>query len=241
MSDYNFLGLVNDVCGRVNETPLTAASFASANGFYTTAKEAVSSSIRFINQHEFEWPFNHVKDELTLTPGTIRYSYPVNAKTVDLETFRIVRDNTLGNETVSLVQIDYEEYLARYLDDEYNTSDTGIRGIPTKFFRAPDLTFGVHPAPDKAYKLIYEYYNLPVDLSLYTDVPSIPVSFRHVIVDGAMYYVYFFRGDIETADRLYQKFQDGIKNMRTLYINRYNYIRDTRLPERSYPYVIRTN
>jgi hypothetical protein len=76
-------------------------------------------------------------------------------------------------------------------------------------------------------------------LALSTDVPSIPADFKHVIVDGAMYYVYFFRGDIETADRVYQKFQDGIKNMRTLYINRYDKIRDGRIPERSYPYTLR--
>lgn len=238
---YDFLGLVNDVCYRVNETPLDDSNFADSSGFYLTAKEAVNSSIRFINQHEFEWPFNHARSEQTLTPGIIRYAYPIDAKTVDFETFRIRRNNTLGNETVSLRKMDYEEYLEKYIDDEYNTTDTSIRKIPERVFQTTDLNFGIHPAPDKAYKLIFEYYSLPVDLALSTDIPSIPQSFRHIIVDGAMYYVYFFRGDIETADRLWQKFQDGIKNMRTLYINRYDKIRDTRIPERTYPYTIRVS
>jgi hypothetical protein len=225
----------------VNETPLTSDNFATASVFYSTAKEAVNSSVRFINQNEFEWPFNHARSEQTLTPGTIRYSYPISAKSVDFESFRIRRDNTLGNETSSLKKMMYEEYLQNFLDDEYNTTDTSIRSIPRHVFQTPDQNFGVYPAPDKAYKLIFEYYNLPIDLVLSTDIPSIPQDFRHVIVDGAMYYVYFFRGDIETADRLFQKFDQGIKNMRTIYINRYDYIRDTRVIQSDYPNVLRTN
>lgn len=238
---YDFLGLVNDACGRVNETPLTSSNFANAGEFYSTAKEAINSSIRYINQHEFEWPFNHIRSEQVLTPGIIRYSYPVATKTVDFETFRIRRDNTLGNETSSLRKITYEEYLEYFLDDEYNTADTSIRTLPTRVFQTPDFNFGVWPAPDKAYTLIFEYYTLPVDLILYTDIPAIPQDFRHIVVDGAMYYIYFFRGDIETADRLFKKFEDGIKHMRTLYINRYDYIRDTRVAHGQYPYVIRTS
>lgn len=238
---YNYLDLVNDVCGRVNETKLTSSNFSNANGFYSTAKEAVNSAIRFINQHEFEWPFNHNTFEQTLTPGTVRYTYPANTKTVDFESFRIKRDNSIGNGTVALQPITYEEYLTYLSDDEYNTTDTGIRGLPYFVFRTPDLGYGVYPAPDNAYTLVFERYTLPTDLVNHSDSPSLPDAFRHIIVDGAMYYVYFFRGDIETADRLYQKFQDGIKNARTLYINRYDYIRDTRISHRQYPYVIRTS
>lgn len=238
---YNFLNLVNDVCGRVNETRLTSANFASANGFYSTAKEAVNSAIRFINQHEFEWPFNHNTYEQVLTPGTVRYAYPDNTKTVDFESFRVKRDNVLLNETVPLQLITYEEYLSYLSDAEYNTTDTGIRAVPYFVFRSPDLKYGVYPVPNQAYTLVFERYILPTDLVAHNDEPTLPDSFRHIIVDGAMYYVYFFRGDVETADRLYQKFQDGIKNMRSLYINRYDYIRDTRIAQRQYPYVIRTN
>lgn len=237
---YDFLGLVNDVCYRVNETPLTAANFDDAGGFYSTAKEAVNTAVRHINQHEFEWPFNHVTGEQTLTPGIIRYTYPLDAKTVDFESFRIQRNTTFGNETINLKKMDYEEYLQNYVDDEYNTADTSIREVPKRVFQAQDLNFGVYPAPDQAYKLLFEYYSLPVDLVLSTDIPSIPMSFRHIIVDGAMYFAYFFRGDIETADRIWQRFEDGIKNMRTMYINRYDKIRDTRVTHRTYPYVIRT-
>jgi hypothetical protein len=236
-----FLDLVNDVCGRVNETQLEASNFSTASGFYSTAKEAINSSIRFINQHEFEWPFNHNTYEQTLTPGVVRYAYPAGTKTVDFESFRIKRSGVIGNTTQPLQVITYEEYLSYLSDAEYNTSNDAIRALPYFVFRTPDLGYGVYPAPDSAYTLVFERYILPTDLVAHSDTPTLPDGFRHIVIDGAMYYVYFFRGDIETADRLFKKFEDGIKNNRSLYINRYDYIRDTRVSQGAYTNFLRTN
>jgi predicted patatin/cPLA2 family phospholipase len=96
---YDFIGLVNDVNARLNEVQLTSSNFANAVGFYQQAKEAVNSSIRYVNQSQYEWPFNHVEQEDVLTAGTIRYAFPTDMKTPDMDTFRIKRDDTLGNAT----------------------------------------------------------------------------------------------------------------------------------------------
>lgn len=226
---YDYLGLVNDVCGRVNETQLTTSNFANAAGFYSTAKEAINSSIRDMNQQTFQWPFNHTDYDETLVAGTSRYAYQADTKYVDMDTFRIRRDATFGNKTIKLVFMDYDEYVERYIDAEYDTA-TSIRNTPRIVTRAPNQEYVIYPVPDQAYTLSYEYYALPTDLSANTDVPSLPVAFRHVIVDGAMYYVYHFRGDTETADRLQAKFISGIEKQRTIYINNdYDYVRDTRI------------
>jgi hypothetical protein len=231
---YDYLGLVNDVCGRVNETPLTSANFANAVGFYSSAKEAVNSAIRDLNQQAFQWPFNHTDYDETLVAGTSRYAYQADTKYVDMDTFRIQRDAALGNTTVSLKEMDYDQYVQNHIDDEYDTTNTSIREVPRYVIRAPNQEYIVYPVPDKAYTLSYEYYALPTDLSASTDVPSAPIAFRHIIVDGAMYYAYHFRGDTETADRLQAKFIDGIEKMRTIYINNdYEYVRDTRVKQRS--------
>ena len=226
---YTFLDLVNDLNRRVNETELSASNFDNALGFYSTAKDAINSSIRYINQDTFQWPFNFVEQEDTLTAGDLRYDNPSYAKTLDFNTFRIKRNTTFGNETVLLKKMDYEEYLSKYVDDEYNTSDTSIRGIPQYIIRAPGNQYIVYPAPDQDYELVYEMYALPVDLILSTDVPNIPESLRHVIVDGAMYYVQIFRNDNESANMSLSKFNEGIKNARAIYVNRHEYVRDTRL------------
>jgi len=223
---YDYLGLVNDVNRRLNEVELTAANFATATGEYAMVKDAVNSAIRFINQHEYEWPFNHVEAEETLTPGVVRYAAPSDSKLIDFDSFRIKRNDTFGNETKKLRLLAYEEYLEKYSDYEYNT-DTGIRALPAYVFRTPNNEFGLIATPDKAYELVYEYYRLPVDLIGATDVPTVPEQFRHVIVNGAMHFAYMFRGETQEAVVLQQRFEQEIKQMRSIYINRYDYVRST--------------
>ena len=99
--------------------------------------------------------------------------------------------------------------------------------------RTPSQEFVFIPSPDKAYEIIYEYYQNPVILEQASDVPSIPQEFRHVIVDGAMFYAYQFRGDTQSAQISQQKFEQGIKYMRSLYINRYDYLRSSMIVQTS--------
>lgn len=103
-------------------------------------------------------------------------------------------------------------------------------GVPLYVFRTPDNNWGLFPFPNKTYTLVYEYYTIPNDLSADTDVPTIPSHFSTVIVDGAMYYLYQYRNDLDTARESQKRFKDGIRRMRTLLVNRYDYIRSTYRP-----------
>jgi hypothetical protein len=236
--EYNYLGLVNDINLRLNEVPLSASNFGAANGFYGAAKDAVNSAIRAVNYQQFEWPFNFVGAEEVLSADVTRYSYPSDAKTLRFDSFRIKRDEALNTETKKLSQLDYEEFLEKYADSEYNTS---TNSHPRCVFRAPNMEFGFYPTPDKDYTIVYEYYRLPVDLILPTDVPSVPEQFRHVIVDGAMHHAYLFRGNMDAAMIAKSQFDTGLKQMRTIYINRDEYLRSTMLDHNS-PYVgVRVN
>lgn len=223
---YNFLGLVNDVNRRLNEVELTSANFANALGYYSTVKDAVNAAIREINQTEFEWPFNHETQEETLDVGTVRYFLPYDAKTVDMDSFRIKRNGTFNNKTQRLRIISYEEYIDKYVDAEY-TTDGSLNTLPVYVFRTPSLEYGVYPPPNNEYEVVYEYYRLPVDLINATDTPSIPEQFRYVIVHGALIHAYTFRGENDAAGIAKQQFDDGLKNMRSLYINRYDYVRSS--------------
>ena len=221
---YNYLDLVNEVNRRLNEVELTSANFSSAVGFYAHNKDAVNAAIRDINHTHYEWPFNHVLAEETLTAGTIRYAFPSDANTIDFDTFRIEENTTFGNATVKLTILSYEDYLSRYIDHEY-TTDSSKREVPSYVFHAPSLEYGVVPSPNNAYTVFYEYYRVPVDLSSYSDVPSIPERFRHVIIDGAMAYAYLFRSNEQSAVMSKNKFEEGIKRMRSMLVNRYSYVR----------------
>jgi len=222
---YNFLSLVNDVALRINETQLTSSNFSTATGFYPQLKESINSSLRHINQAHFFWPYNHNTEETTLAAGTSRYALPDNAKYVDFGSFRVKRNTTLNvGQGRRLDQLTYSEYLSNYIDQEYETDSTR-GGVPRNVVRTPDNEFIIVPMPDKAYEIQYEYYMEPVDLELYSDIPTVPEQFRHVIVDGAMYYAYMFRDNIEMANLSQSKFENGIKQMRTLLVNENAYFR----------------
>lgn len=223
---YNYLGLVNAVNNRLNEVELTGSNFASATGFYANTKNAVNNAIRDISLQEFEWPFNHNTQETALVASTVRYSLPSDCKTVDMETFRIKKNTSLGNDTVKLKVLSYEEYLERFVDVEYAGS-AAATGVPEYVVRTPSREFALYPAPDKAYTVVYEYYSTFTPLSAYTDVPTLPDQFEGAIVEGAMYYSYFFRGETENAQLSLRKFEKDLKALQTLYINRYEYLRST--------------
>ncbi|MAJ43732.1 MAG: hypothetical protein CBC83_02345 [Flavobacteriales bacterium TMED123] len=237
---YNFLGLINDVNRRLNEVELTTTTFNTAIGEYSMIKDVINASIRYINQHEFEWPFNHETENETVTVGTVRYDFPSNAKSVDMNTFRIERNSTLGNQTKKLKVIRYNEYLEKYVDNEYNTS-TVVQGMPHSVVRTPSEEFALVPSPDKAYTVTYEYYKIPSDLTTATSVPTLPEQFRYVIIDGAMYNAYLFRGESQEAAMMQQRFEQGIKQMRTIYINRYEYVNSTMLTRSAYASNTRVN
>ena len=224
---YNFLELVNSVARRLNEAELTSSNFATSTGFYAQIKDAVNSSIRDLNLHHEYWPYNHNSESITLTAGVTRYPIPADAKFVDYNNFRIERDTSVNIGTARrLEQITYNEYIDTYVDQE-NETDTSKGAATTNVFKTLDNSFGVVPMPDKAYTITYEYFNFPVDLNLYTDVPSVPERFKFVITDGAMYHAYMFRDNIEMGQLAFKKFEDGMKYMLKLLVNENVYLRAT--------------
>ena len=69
----------------------------------------------------------------------------------------------------------------------------------------------------------------PADLLLYDDVPTVPEAFKHVIIDGAMYHAYMFRDNAQSAAMAEAKFKEGIKTLRSLLVNEYISVVDTRV------------
>ncbi len=225
---YDYISLVNDINRRLNEVELTTSNFATATGYYSFAKDSVNASIRHINQEEFEWPWNHVEETEVLAVGEVRYSMPHDSKTINMNTFRIKRNSGLNVKTVKLKVLTYEEWLDKHADSEYNSSSSTF-GTPTHIVRTPSRELVFYPAPDKEYEVVYEYFRVGFELESATDVPNLPEQYKHTIVDGAMYYVYQFRGDNQAAQLALQKFTQGIKQLRSLHINRTEYLRDTRV------------
>ena len=104
-------------------------------------------------------------------------------------------------------------------------------GIPTHVFRRPDNTYGLWPFPNRAYTLSFDYYTHPsADLSAFDDTTTIPDRFGFVITDGAIAYTYLYRSELPLYERSFALFNEGIKHMQTLLINRHDYVRSTYIP-----------
>jgi len=221
---YNYLDLTNEVISRFNEVPLTSSGFSSSRGVQTQCKNAVNEALRYIDSKEYGWPFNHATQTDTLVVNQVRYTPPATAKHVDYESFRLVRDPSLNVEGRNLRIMDYNEYLERFVEQE-DTTDRGE--IPRSVFRTPDNKFGLYPYPDKAYSVKYEYYRFTTELSAATDVPRVPEQFRNVIIDGAATYMYQYRGELQLYAANQAKFDEGVKQMQSILLNRYDYVRST--------------
>jgi hypothetical protein len=224
---YDFLGLTNEVLARMNEVVLTATNFTAARGYQIQCQNAVNDAINYINQREFGWPFSHSTQTETLVASQTRYTVPTGTQHVDYETFRISKDNTLGVDATTLRVLDYKEYVDKYIGQE---TSSGVGGVPNFVFRTPDNNYGLYPYPDKAYVLKYEFYSRPTALAAATDVPTVPEQFRQVIADGATAYAYQYRGEAQQYGLNFTRFEEGIKHMQSILLNRTDYVRSTYLP-----------
>ena len=291
-----FLTLTNSVITRMNEVELTSSTFSSSRGVQTQCKNAVNEAIRYINQREFGYSFNHASNSSTLIAGQARYTAPTSTKSIDYSTARIKKDTDLNVTGNNLSTLNYNEYIDKdYANNEDDvfattlngshsssvttltlTTTTGIDatgtvhigseqvtytgvlgnditgctrgansttaathaddvavtqfedgGVPRSIVRTPDNNYLLHPYPDKAYTLAFDFYTFPADLSAHGDTTTVPDRFAPVIVDGATSFVYQYRGELNQYQLNFSRFEQGIKNMQSLLINKYDYIRST--------------
>jgi hypothetical protein len=298
----SYLTYTNKVLARLNEVQLTSSNFSNARGIQVQAQNAINESIRYINQKEFQYPFNHSTKTETLVGGTVRYSIPTTAKTVDYNTFRLVKDSDLGASGGRLYVINYNDYVNSYItqEDEIQTTTTstthtdsvttitvssttgfdssgtlfigneqvtytgttsttftgatrgannttaasiasGVQvaqfesgGVPQYVARTPDNNYLLYPFPTKGFSLKYDFFSFPTDMSAHDDTTTIPDRFAAVIVDGATAFVYQYRGETAQYQLNFQRFEQGIKNMQTLLVNRFEYVRSTFIPKVGY-------
>jgi len=291
-----FLTLSNSVITRMNEVELTSGNFTGARGVQVQCKNAVNEAIRYINQREFGYSFNHASNSSEVVAGQTRYTLPTSTKSVDYSTARIKKDSDLNVAGNSLSTLNYNEYIekdyanqeddigATTLNGSHSSSVTTLTltsttdfdatgtvhiggeqvtytaisgnditgctrgansttaaihssgvavtqfedgGVPKNIVRTPDNNYLLFPYPDKQYTLLFDFYTFPSDLSAHGDITTVPDRFAPVIVDGAAAFVYQYRGELQQYQLNFGRFEQGIKNMQSLLINKYEYIRST--------------
>lgn len=223
-----YIDLCNMVLRRLNEVEIAQADFGTIRGVQALVKDAVKASVAKINQTEFEWPFNAAEHTQVLTAGRTEYDWPAFFKIADFNSFQIQKDASLGTGYKTLSPIERDEWYKNSRDDDYEAGSAG-RGVPDFVFPSHGTGFGLTPSPDKAYSIRFRYYLNYADLTAYNDETRIPESFENVIVDGALYHLYMFKDNLDAANAAFIAFSAGLKDLQTLYINSYEYVRDTRI------------
>ena len=124
-----FLSLTNSTITRMNEVELTSTNFTGSRGVQTQCKAAVNEAIRYINQREFGYSFNHATNTESLVPGKVRYTLPTSTKSVDYNTVRIKKSTTLDCSGSSLGILNYNEYIQNeYANQEDEINSTTLNG-----------------------------------------------------------------------------------------------------------------
>ena len=223
-----FITLVNDTLRRLNEVELTSTDFPTATGFRALVKDAENASLQEISQKEFEFPFNHTTGTLTLVAGTSQYTLATDLKVADWDSFRINYDSTNNFSARVLKLLNYDSYNRRYFERD-SEAEARDRDQPIYVYRTLDTKAGFTPIPDAAYSVSYDYFAYATDLSASTDTMTVPDAFKHVVLDGALYHCFIFRDNSQQAGIAKAKFDEGIERMRTLLINRFVDVRDTRV------------
>lgn len=224
-----YMELCNQVLRRLNEVELRAADFESARGVQALVKDSVQAAIASIGQSEFEWPFNAAQHIETLVVGRTDYNWPEFFKVVDYNSFQIIENNGDGTqEYTTLKYIDRDTYF-KFHRDRDNSAGSAGRGKPEYVCPSHGNGYTISPSPDKAYQVRFNYFLNYADLNLHDDETRVPTSFSTVIVDGALMHLYMFKDNVEAAQIAKMVFEQGLKNLQTLYINNYEYITDTRV------------
>jgi hypothetical protein len=215
-----YLDLTNAVLRRIGEEVLTSANFSSAIGIHAQTRDAVNAAIRDIYRVYPEWGFLHQSRNFQTVVGQDEYSFPSDVRSIDWDTFYLQRDDTLTPPVAAswLPPMNYTPY-AQYVRPEDQQRDSDTYAMPRYVIRTQSLTFGLTPPPDRVYTIKYEAWLVPDDLVNFDDTTLIPDQFKHVIIDGALWYAYTYRTDTENADRIKPKFEAGVKEMRRILIN----------------------
>jgi len=99
--------------------------------------------------------------------------------------------------------------------------------IPQYIIRTLDNNYLLYPFPNKGYTLAFDFFTFPDDLTAHGDTTTIPDRFKPIITDGAAAFVYQYRGEMNQYQINFDRFEQGIKNMQSLLINKFEYVRST--------------
>ena len=187
-----------------------------------------------------EYIEDHVTHEDEIVTTTLNGSHSSSVTTLTLTSttdFDSAGSAYIGSEIISYTGVSGNDLTGVTRGTQSTTAATHASGVqvaqfdngsvPTHVVRTLDNNYILYPCPEKAYTIKYDYFTFPTDMDAHGDTTTIPDRFAAVIVDGATAFIYQYRGETQQYAINFTRFEQGIKNMQTLLINKYDYLRST--------------
>ena len=202
--------------------------------------------LSILNYNDYIGKSIEQEDEISSTATSTTHTDSVTTITVSSTTgFDSAGTLFIGNEQISYTAIGSSTTFTGCTRGANSTTAASIlsgvtvaqfdRGsVPTHVVRTPDNNYLLFPYPHKSFSIKYDFFTFPTDMSAHGDTTTIPDRFAAIIVDGATAFVYQYRGELQQYGINFERFEQGIKHMQSLLVNRFDYIRSTYIPSTGY-------
>ena len=238
------MSVVNELLTDSNETVLTSSNFASAVGVHSSVKNYVNRAYLEICAKEVQWPFLRANNSNINEPFAGNVSVDISAGTrwyllksgstststdyakIDWESFYITTQDVPGATTPyvqkNLKYISHQEW-NRLFQAAENSDASSEQNYSEPSFVFPSLDgryFGVSGLPDKTYKVYFNAWVQPTQLSTYNDEIAIPDMWKPVLLDRASYFLHMFKKEFQEATLAERSYNRGLALMRRTLIGR---------------------
>lgn len=229
-----YLSLVNDLLVEINEPELS--SVANAVGVQKQVSKCVNRAYFDIVDAVDNWAWlatNTPQNEyygntfIETVAGTRWYLLKAGSSSVDTDYDAVDWDrftattegvsgksaphtiNKLGFVTLDVWRNNYAR--SEELD---KSSSSPAYGVPLRVIRSSDgRRFGLSPIPDDVYRIYFNAYNRPSELSNDTDEVLFPEQYKPVLLARARYFIYQFKDNIAQSQLALDEYKKGLQQM----------------------------
>lgn len=229
-----YLSIVNDLLVEINEPELT--SVASAVGVQKQVSKCVNRAYFDIVDAVDNWAWlatNTPQNEyygntfIETVAGTRWYllkagstSVDTDYDAVDWDRFTSTTEGVTGKTAphtinkLSFITLDVWRNTYARNEELDKSSSSPAYGVPLRVIRSSDgRRFGLSPIPDDVYRIYFNAYNRPSELSNDTDEVLFPEQYKPVLLARARYYIYQFKDNIAQSQLALDEYKKGLQQM----------------------------
>ena len=229
-----YLSLVNDLLVEINEPELT--SVASAVGVQKQVSKCVNRAYFDIVDavDNLTWLSTNIPQNeyygntfIETVAGTRWYLLKAGSANVDADydavdwdRFTATTEGVSGKSAphtinkLSFITLDVWRNTYARNEELDKSSSSPAYGVPLRVIRSSDgRRFGLSPIPDDVYRIYFNAYNRPSELSNDSDEVLFPEQYKPVLLARARYYIYQFKDNIAQSQLALDEYKKGLQQM----------------------------